>query len=186
MKLHIKKISMQEFENDIYPKIEELFPDAELRRLESIRKTCESGNENLYKINLDDKTIGCFSLEKLENYPHYLDYFAIYEEYQNRGFGTLVMQIIQSKIVAGEDIFGEIEKVESSNEQSLRRWNFYKKVGFKLTDIEYDLHKVLYNPIVFSPKKYTNEAINTILFSYYELNSGKEAVEKNCKIIRGE
>ena len=69
MKLHIKKISIQEFENDIYSKLEELFPDAEMRRLESIRKTCESGNESLYKINLDHNVIGCFALEKLENYP---------------------------------------------------------------------------------------------------------------------
>ena len=185
MKLHIKKISIEEFESDIYSKLEKLFPDAEMRRVESIRKTCESGNENLYKVNLDDKTIGFFSLEKLENYPYYLDYFVIYEEYQDRGFGTLVMQIMLSKIVSGEDVFGEIEKVEESNSQSIRRWNFYKKVGFKLTNLEYDLFTMIYNPIVFSPKKYSNEAINTILFSYYELNSGKEAVEKNCKIISG-
>lgn len=185
MKLHIKKISIQEFENDIYSKLEELFPDAEMRRLESIRKTCESGNESLYKINLDHNVIGCFALEKLENYPYYLDYFTIYEKYQNRGFGTLVMQIMLSKIVSGEDVFGEIEKVEDGNTQSVRRWNFYKKVGFKLTDLEYDLCEMIYNPIVFSPKKYSNEAINTILFSYYELNSGKEAVEKKCKIIGG-
>ena len=139
MKLHIKKMEMQEFENSIFLELEKIFPADELRELESIRKTCESGNETLYKINLDDTIIGCFALEKLENYPYYLDFFAIYEKYQNRGFGTLVMQIMLSKIVSGEDVFGEIEKVEDSKNQSMRRWNFYKKTEniFQCTRLSY-------------------------------------------------
>ncbi len=50
-------------------------------------------------------------LEKLnDNYPFYLDYFAIFKEFQNMGYGTKAVQTLIKNVVHNDGIIGEIEK----------------------------------------------------------------------------
>ena len=87
--IDVIEINIEEFEKDIYSEYLKLFPEDEQRPLNKLRNTFNRGVEKFYKIVFEKKTIGFFLLEKLGNdYPFYLDYFAIYEEYQNKGYGT--------------------------------------------------------------------------------------------------
>lgn len=87
--LKIIEISIEEFENKIYNEYITLFPEEEQRSWKKIKQTYENGIEKFYKITLENETIGFFMLEKAgEEYPYYLDYFAIFKKYQNKGYGT--------------------------------------------------------------------------------------------------
>ena len=81
--IDITEITIKEFENEIYDEYVKLFPEEEQREWEIIEKSYEIGVERFYKITLENKIIGFFMLELIdENHPYYLDYFAIYSEYQ--------------------------------------------------------------------------------------------------------
>lgn len=101
--IDVVEITLNEFKEDIYAKYIRLFPEDEQRDLEKIERTYKNGIEKFYKILLKDVTIGFFMLEKLsDNYPFYIDYFAIFNEFQNKGYGTKAMQILGNKITDGK------------------------------------------------------------------------------------
>ena len=84
--------------------------------MEKIERTYKNGIEKFYKILLKDITIGFFMLEKLsDNYPFYIDYFAIFNEFQNKGYGTKAMQILENKITDSRGLIAEIEKENINN-----------------------------------------------------------------------
>ena len=120
--IDVVEITINEFKENIYDKYIKLFPKDEQRNWGKIEKTYKDGIEKFYKIILKDMTIGFFMLEKLsDNYPFYIDYFAIFNEFQNEGYGTKAMQILGNKITDGKGLIAEIEK---ENKQS----NYYKKI----------------------------------------------------------
>ena len=80
----IYEISIEEFKKNLYDQYLQLFPEEEQREWIQIEGAYQRGIEKFYKIVLEEKTIGFFMLEKLkDSYPFYLDYFAIFQEYQN-------------------------------------------------------------------------------------------------------
>ena len=85
------------------------------------------------------KIIGFIMLEKLQNNPFYMDYFAIKKEYQNQGLGT-----------NAKGLFIEIEKVIDDLPNTLKRASFYERLDFKSTNSTYKLFNVLYTPYYWS------------------------------------
>ena len=96
--IDIIEINIDEFKDNIYNKYIKLFPEDEQRNWKKIEATYNKGIEKFYKIILDNKIIGFFMLEKLNNYPFYLDYFAIFKEYQHLGYGTKAIKMLIDKI----------------------------------------------------------------------------------------
>ena len=184
--LEIIEIKIEEFENEIYKEYTKLFPEEEQRDWKNIKITYEKGIEKFYKITLDNKTIGFFMLEKAGiDYPYYIDYFAIFKEYQNKGYGTEAIKRLLEKICINEELVIEIEKEEEEKPLTIKRANFYKKLGFKKVDSEYLLYKVLYTPYIYTNKSNVDkDKIDEIMFKYYTANSGENAVKNNCKIIK--
>ena len=179
--LSVIEISNSEFRVDIYDEYIKLFPKEEQREWSKIENTYKKGIEKFYKILLNNKIIGFFMLEKLENMPYYLDYFAIFNEYQNKGYGTKALKLLLKNIKDG--MIAEIEEINSKNKETLKRFNFYKKLGFNKVDSLYLLYNVLYNPIIYLDNVYKDE-IDKIFFEYYKINVGEEALKENCKIIK--
>lgn len=178
--LDVIKIDTKEFINDCLDMYESLFPESERRPWSQIEKTYNEGVENFYKIVLNNEIIGFFMMEKLEDHPYYLEYFGIKEEHQNKGYGSLSIRKLID--LCKEGIVGEIEEVNTNNE-TLKRFEFYKRLGFNLINHQYELYEVLYNPIVYN---YNGNNIDDILFDYYRFNMGEDLLKKNCKIIKGE
>lgn len=166
--IDVIEITIEEFKNDIYNEYTKLFPKDEQRNWNKIVNTSNSGIEKFYKIIYENRTIGFFLLEKInDEYPFYLDYFAIYKEYQNKG------------------LIAEIEKECENNPITIKRFEFYKRLGFKKIESEYLLYNVYYNPIVYCElEKINKEKYDRIFFDYYLINCGENEVKNNCKIIK--
>ncbi len=181
--INVIEIKIDEFKSDIYKQYIQLFPKDEQRELKKIENSYNDGLEKFYKIVKNDQTIGFFMLEKLkEDYPYYLDYFAIFKEFQGLGYGTKAMKILLDRKVLDKGLIAEIEKVCTDNPITVRRFEFYKKLGFKKIEAEYLLYNVLYTPIVnWNNKKINKEKIDEIFFSYYKMNCGEEAVKNIVK-----
>ena len=184
--LEIIEIDIKEFENKIFKEYQKLFPEEEQRSLKNLKKAYEQGIEKFYKITLDKTIIGFFMLEKIKgNYPYYIDYFAIFEEYQKKGYGTKALEKVLLEIIKDEGLCIEIEKEEKDNLITIKRANFYKRIGFKKVDSEYLLFNVLYTPYIYTKKENIEKnEIDKIMFDYYKMNCGEEALKKYCKIIK--
>lgn len=181
----IIEIDIKEFEDKIYKKYIKLFPKEEQRDWEKIKNTYRKRIEKFYKITLNGTTIGFFMLEKIkEEYPYYLDYFAIFEQYQNKGYGTQAIKKLLDKIVINQGLAIEIEMEEESNPLTIKRANFYKNLGFRKVDSKYLLYNVLYTPYIYDGETHLNrDEINKIMFDYYKVNCGENEVKINCKFI---
>lgn len=184
--LEFVQIKIEEFENEIYDEYITLFPEDEQRDWGKIKKTYENGQEKFYKIISKQKVVGFFMLEKCSDaHPYYIDYFAIFKEYQNKGFGTEAIKKILREIASEEGICIEIEKMDENNPNTLRRAKFYENLGFEKIESEYLLYDVYYVPYVYMPEKMTfKENIDRIMFDYYLMNCGEKQVRERCKIIR--
>ena len=184
--IDVIEITIEKFKNDIYNEYIKLFPKDEQRNWNKIVNTSNSGIEKFYKITYENRTIGFFLLEKInDEYPFYLDYFAIYKEYQNKGYGTKAIQILLSKIINNKGLIAEIEKECEDNPITIKRFEFYKRLGFKKIESEYLLYNVYYNPIVYCEfEKINKEKYDRIFFDYYLINCGENEVKNNCKIIK--
>ena len=180
--VYIKKIQIEEFKNKIYDRYTKIFPEKEQRDFEKIKKTYNAGLENFYKICLEDNTIiGFFMLGKISNHPYYLEYFAIYDEYQNKGYGSESLKYLLKNIVKNDGVIGEIEKVTDKDKNTKRRLKLYESLGFKLLESEYIVTGVHYNTIASFID--TKENFDKYFFDYYKINFGKDC-DKVCKIIK--
>lgn len=185
-KMKIEEIKIKEFEDKIYKEYVKLFPEEEQREWEKIQIAYENGIEKFYKITDNDSIIGFFMLEKInENFPYYLDYFGIFQKYQNKGYGTKSIQILLTEIIKNEDLYIEIEKEDERNFLTIKRAEFYKKLNFKRIESEYLLYNVLYVPFVYTLSSEINkEKVDRIMFEYYKMNCGEEEIKKNCKKVK--
>lgn len=180
--LDVVEITIEEFEDNIYSHYIELFPKDEQREWKNITKTYNLGIEKFYKIVLDNETIGFFLLEKIKDYPYYVDYFAIYKKYQNKGYGFEAFSKLIDKY-KDIGVIGEIEEVKDDNLITVRRFEFYKRLGFRKIGSLYYLYNVLYEPIVVNCNL-DKEAIDKIFMDYYITNCGEEEINKNGKFIK--
>ncbi len=183
--LNIREITIEEFEEKIYDKYINLFPQGEQRDWHTIKEAYNNQIEKFYVI-LDEKTvIGFFMLEKINHYPYYLDYFAIYEEYQNKGYGVKSIQKLLSDIIKDEGLLGEVEEVNESDPITVRRWQFYERLGFRKTNYLFLFGKVPFNIIIYPGNSIIDEEIlGDILMDHYIVNIGREETEKHCKILK--
>ena len=184
--IDIIEITINEFKNNIYDKYVKLFPENEQRKWSKIEESYKKGIEKFYKIVLKNEIIGFFMLENLNsNSPFYLDYFAIFKEFQNKGYGSKAIVKLIDKIVGNNGLIAEIEKENIENPITIKRLKFYSRLGFKKVESEYLLYDVLYTPIIYiNSDKIIKEKIDKIFFDYYLVNCGEKEAEKNCKIIK--
>ena len=183
--IDVSIISIEDFKDKIYNDYEKLFPEEEQRDWIIIEDNYNKGIEEFYKITLDSKIIGFLMLERIDDNPYYLDYFAIKKEYQNKGYGKKSIEVLINKVIKENDLIGEIEKEDENDINTIRRMNFYDKLGFKKVNSEYLLFGVLYTPIIRTNKKELDkDKLDKIFFAYYKLNSGKYNFEDNCKLIK--
>ena len=184
--IDVIEITIEDFKKNIYNEYINLFPKEEQRDWNKIEDTYKKGIEKFYKIVLDNIIIGFFMLEKInDNYPFYLDYFAIFKDFQNNGYGSKAINKLFDKIILEDGLIGEIEKDDLNNPITIKRLNFYKKLGFEKCESEYLLYNVLYVPIIKSgTKKLIKSEIDKVFFEYYKTNCGEIEVKNKCKIMK--
>ena len=182
--IDVRKITIEEFENKIYDRYTQLFSKEEQRDWKTITVAYKNGVEEFYGIYDEDNLIGFFMIERINNYPYYLDYFAIFNEYQSKGYGSLAIKTLLEKVIKENGILGEIEKVDEADPVTVRRWNFYKKIGFKKYNNLFYFNGTTFELIVY-PNDYNKDGseVANMLYDYYICNIGEEETKKSCKIL---
>lgn len=183
-------IDINEFKEKIYPYYLEIFPKEERKPIELIEKCYQNGYTKIIKIVSEEILVGFMLLNRVkENGYVILDYFAIFPEFQEKGFGTKALQLLIEQEKNKNGIFIEIEKTglgkdEKENQLRKRRQQFYEKLGFKRLNFDLLLFDVIYEPYLFSNVDMKEEVTSKEIFNIYEMILGKERMEQNCKMIK--
>lgn len=189
--MELIKIDIKEFKNKIYPEYEKLFPDLERKSYKRLKDTYENGIVDIFEIYVEENIVGFILANHLDNNPYIqLDYFAIFEKYQNKGYGSNAIKLLKEVYKEYEGIFIEIEKVglgKSEVENSIRekRAKFYENLGFNKLNFELNLFTVIYTAYILPCNKniFHNESIEKDIFDFYIAVLGKSRANKYCKVI---
>ena len=192
--LKIESVDIKEFRKDIYPMYKEIFPKSERRPLINLKRTFKSGYTKIMKIINNSTFIGFAIIEVLPDSKYvWLDYFTIFDKYQNKGYGTNVIKLLKEQFKEYIGIFVEIEKEGigenvQENELRERRANFYKKLGFIKLSYDVELYKVIYTPYILktSNVKVREDIIYDEIFNIYTKFTGEEFVNKYCKVLKND
>lgn len=124
---HYGYTSDKNFVKHVY---EESFPDKEKFDFDILKSCDKELNVHLSCILLDDVPTGMQFTVDLPNDITYLMYFAIDEQYRNKGIGS---RVLQNLVVTKDNILLCIEKPIGRIERS--RKNFYLRNGFYETNV---------------------------------------------------
>lgn len=189
--IQLKEIDFVEFEKDVYQYYVELFAEEERQPLPLLSKLFEEGTLKFVKIMDEEKNVGFLIYVTTLNNPYvWLDYFAIYKEFQNRKYGTEAIKIFKTFFKEYDGIYGEIETLgygatEEENKIREKRLSFWKNLGFELLNIDMNLFDVVYSACVLklSDVKRENTEIVEFGFGLYEVVMSKTEIEKNCFVV---
>lgn len=189
--VNVKEIDFVEFDEDIYKHYEELFTKEERQPLELLKKLYKKGILKFVKIKNESIDVGFLIYVTVKNNPYiWLDYFAIYKEFQNKKYGTEAICLFKDYFMKYDGIYGEVEKIgnsicEEENCIRKRRVKFWTSLGFELLHIDASLFGVVYSTCVLKLNNVERE--NTKILEYgfqlYEAVMGKEEVYKNCFVL---
>ena len=186
--ISLNEITIKEFKKEIYRQYIKLFPATERKSYHMIKRMAKKGIAHILKIKVQEKTVGFF-IVNIVNYYVQIDYFAIFEEYQNKGYGSSALQELKVMYANSLGIFIEIEKVglgktKEENELRERRWKFYQKAGFESLNFDLLLFHVIYIPCCLQYKDKDNiEQTKEILFNFYRAAISERMINKYCKVI---
>lgn len=133
--IEIKQVKTNDEAN--YAFVEKLmhtaFPREERR--DTMQQRAYTDNNPLFFNNIileEDKPIGMISYWKMDDF-FYIEHFAIDPNLRNGGYGKRVLEVIKEELQS--PIVLEVE--EPTDEMSIRRINFYKRLGFILHEKPY-------------------------------------------------
>jgi len=132
---------------------EEAFPPDERREWTQMLELLNNPNFRLDGIYHQGKLIGMLSIWNLNEF-RFIEHFAIRASERKKGFGTLVIQQMTSRITS--TIILEVE--DSSTDLAQQRIRFYERCGFWVCKSEY------YQP----PYSVEKSKVKMLLMSYPE------------------
>ncbi len=128
-----KKVDISEFVT-IYKDLLKQFPEVELKSYTRFCELLQSGEYFVQIVQVDNDPIGYVIFYELTN-SIWLDYIAIFKESQSKGYGSRILKSLSEKFQKG--LYLEVEKADKNNINTLRRIDFYKKLGAKKLNVEY-------------------------------------------------
>ena len=191
--MNLINIGIEEFKKEVYPEYIKIFPKEERKELKTIEQNYDKKITKFIKICENNQFVGFFIINTIKNSQYVqLDYFAILEKYQNKGYGTKAIQLLKKQMEAYEGIFVEIEKLglgkdKQDNLLRERRAKFYETLGFEKLNFELKWFGTLILSIYVLPistHKDTEEKIMANMFQIYISVQGKEKVDRDCKVIK--
>ena len=152
---------------------ESAFPDDEKAPFDTLLQRTKKGNVEFVGY-YDHETFIGFTYLIHDNNLHYIFYFAILDEYRNKGYGTKILNMLKEKY-KNETIFFEIEVLDcnaDNYEERKRRKDFYLRNGFQESGYGYyfyvDYEVMIYGNHI-EPKRWHN--------IFYEFSDGYVDVE---------
>ena len=189
--IKLREINYETFKKDVYQEYTKLFPKNERQTKRKLKKAYNQGILKFIQIFNDDTKIGFLIYICLENNPYiWLDYFAIYHEYQNQKYGTKAIQAFKKYFSSYDGIYGEIESLgagetEEENQIRAKRIKFWETLGFEILNIDVILFGVKYSTCALKLKKTSQKNIDIVHygFSLYKALLGSKHIQENCFIL---
>lgn len=191
--MNLVNIGIEEFKKIVYPEYVSIFPKEERKEFKVLEDNFNKKITRFIKICENDIFVGFFIINTTEKNQYIqLDYFAILEKYQNKGYGTKAIQLLKKQMETYDGIFVEIEKLglgkdKQENLLRERRAKFYENLGFEKLNSELKWFETLILSIYVLPISTHKDNENEILkdmFQIYISVHGKEKVERDCKVIK--
>jgi diamine N-acetyltransferase len=172
------------------------FPANERQSIEKIIDRIEKGKIELIIVYHQDEAIGFALIWRVKNLKSiYLEYIAVEEDYQNRGVGKELIKFLMNQLLPSEKIIAEIEDYlfGENIQQRLRRYLFYKNLGFeKIDGLDYFLPPldgtsatkmdlIVYPAQDNLPKKYIKSVIKLLFEEVYEKSENNLYY---CKVLK--
>ncbi len=189
--MNLEKIDIKEFKKIIYPKYKEIFPQVERKPYTEIKKSYKNQIVDIIQIIEENKVVGFITTNSLENNPYLqLDYFAIFPEYQGKGYGTRAIKLLKEIYKDYYGIFIEIESIEHSKTEEereirQRRARFYEDLGFCNMNFDVELFRVIYSAYILPCKKdkFVDKEVTKNIFQIYTAICGEKRTKRNCKVL---
>ncbi len=191
--MNLVNIGIEEFKKIVYPEYVSIFPKEERKEFKVLEDNFNKKITRFIKICENDIFVGFFIINTTEKNQYIqLDYFAILEKYQNKGYGSKAIQILAEQIKKYNGIFVEVEKIglgknEQDNQLRERRVKFYENLGFKKLNFDLKWYGSLILSVYLLSTAIHKDNENEILknmFNIYNAAHGKEKVERDCKVIK--
>lgn len=190
--MYLKEIDIKEFKKTIYKEYKKYFPKKERKTYRELKRGYYNDITTIIKIIVEEQCIGFFIANHLKNNQYLqLDYFAIIQEYQNKGYGTEAIKKLKEYYKNYDGIFIEIEQIYSANtdeERKIRqrRADFYERLGFSKMNFDLELYKVIYSAYILPCKKniFDEEEVIKEIFKIYNSILGEKNIKENCKVIK--
>lgn len=190
--LELISINFKKFNQNLYSHYINLFPEEERKSPKTLKKLYKKNLLKFLMIMDGNINVGFIIYEVIENNPYILlDYFGIFPDYQNRGYGSKTVPILKDFFSNYDAIYGEVEKIgmgknEQENKERERRVSFYKKLDFTFfEDCDLNLWDVVYTPCILKIKEIevSSEEVIKYAFQLYHTILGKRNVEKHSSYI---
>lgn len=191
--LKLIEIDFFEFKEKINSKYEELFPEDERQEIELLEKLYEKGIIKFVKIIDQEILVGFLMYVTIKGNPYvWLDYFAIFKEYQNQNYGSKAIGLLKEHLKNYDGIYGEIETLglgenEEENQIRIKRAKFWTNLGFEIMNIDLEMFNVIYSACVLklnNSKRSDKDILEYGLMLYKEV-IGEERFNKNCFVLNG-
>lgn len=188
--IKLVRVSLKEFRKTLYKNYKKIFPSDERKSYKILKRTYKLGVTKFFEIRNNHFIIGfMITNEVKDNKFVQLDYFAIFKEYQSRGYGSKALSLLKNEFKDYFAIFGEVEALgygsnEYENKQREKRYKFYIKNNFRPLSFNILFFNVVYTPYVMELTRYIddNEIIKNAL-EIYKVIAGNKLIDKNFKVI---
>ena len=188
--IKLQEIDLNEFKDKIYSYYEKIFPDDERKSFKTIKRIYENGYTQIIEILNNDTLVGFMILNRIEeNGFAILDYFAIFSEYRNKGYGTKAIELLQEINKNTKGIFIEVDKIglgkdDAENLIREKRKDFYENLGFKKLSYDLFLFDVIYMPYLYSNTAINENIVVEEILNIYNTTVGEKLIKENCKFIK--
>lgn len=131
----LQLINTDKLSDTIYSDIEKQFPIEERKSKEEFDKLLDGGN---YKLGLiyDNETLIGYIFYIVKNFV-WIDYIAVMKDFHSKGYGSEILRTLFEKYSALEGCYFEVEPAVNRHPHTIRRMNFYKKLGCTELNFKY-------------------------------------------------
>ncbi len=118
--------------------MQEQFPLNELKHRETFERLLKGGDYQLLIARDGEKKIGyLFVYRDRPSNTLWLDYFAVFARYHSKGYGSKLLPLLKTHYPRALGCFLEVEKPQPQLLNTVRRVDFYRRLGAKRLDLDY-------------------------------------------------
>lgn len=133
----VEEVNIKDFKT-IYNDMTVQFPETEMKSYKKFLNLLGLESYKLFAAYSDGVPIG-YSLINIDpkNKVLWLDYIAIFKNFQSKGYGKEVFCALKKKFSNFKGIYLEVEKADEKNPDTKRRIKFYEKLGAQKLSCKY-------------------------------------------------